>query len=74
MGNVEERQMMRPRYRLGEPSYRRVVKIVCQGDAMTFRHFEDFVLAVSIESCPLDGLLASVAPSEVYGFAAVLDA
>ena len=50
-----------------------VVKIVCQGDAMTFGHFEDFVLAVSIESCPLDGLLAGVAPGEVYGFAAVLN-
>ena len=73
-GNFEERQMMRCGYGLRELSYRRVVKVVCQGDAMIARHLEDFVLAVSVKGCPLDGLLAGMAPDEVYGFAAVLDA
>ena len=41
---------------------------------MTFPHLEDFVFAISVESSPLQGLLAGVAPCEVCCFTAVLDA
>ena len=41
---------------------------------MTFRHLEDFVFAISVESSPLQGLLAGIAPCEVYYFTAVLNA
>lgn len=61
-------------YRLRKFSNGRVVQVICQGDAMTFRHLEDFVLAISVESRPLDGLLAGMAPCEIDCFAAVLDA
>lgn len=73
-GNVEKWQVFRCGYRLRELSDRGVVEVVGQCDAVTARHLEDFVLAVSVEGGPLDGLWAGVAPGEVYGFAAVLDA
>ncbi len=41
---------------------------------MSFRHFKDFMFAVAVESGPLDGLLAGMAPCEVSCLAAVLDA
>lgn len=41
---------------------------------MTARHLKYFVLAVAVKGCPLDGLLAGVAPGKIYDFAAVLDA
>ena len=41
---------------------------------MTFRHLQDFMFAVSVERCPLNRLLAGVAPCEIYRFTAVLDA
>lgn len=66
--------MVRIGYWLREIPDGRVVQVVGQCDAMTFRHLEHFMLAVPVEGCPLDRLLAAVAPCEIYCFAAVLDA
>lgn len=66
--------MVRIGYWLRKIPDRGVVQVVGQGDAMTLRHLEDFMFAVSVERCPLDRLLAAVAPCEIYRFAAVLDA
>lgn len=51
-----------------------IIQVVCQGDAVTFDHLEDFVFAVSVEGGPLDGLLAVMAPRKVDCFTTMLDA
>ena len=61
-------------YWLCEFSNGRVVQIVGQGDAVTFRYLKDFMFTVSVERGPLDGLLAGGAPCKVYCFTTVLNA
>ena len=61
-------------YWLCEISNGRVVQIVGQGDAMTFRYLKDFMFTVSVERGPMDGLLPGSAPCKVYLLTAVLDA
>ena len=61
-------------YWLCELSNGRVVQIVGQGDAVTFRYLKDLMFTVSVKRGPLDRLVAGAAPCKVHCFTAVLNA